>query len=465
MSLTCGTLRASKLSPQWSPRRHKVDPSLRGEHITCRTRHSSTPCCELKREVTVIGGGAAGLTAAYFAAKNGAQVTVLERCQEPGRKILISGGTRCNVLPFAVEPEEDYVTESSFSALRSIFSTWSLPECKLWLEDEIGIALAAEEASQKWFPLSNSAREVRDKLVDACMRTGVQVRVGASVEALERGDFSGTHNLRLADGTTVASSRVVVATGGLSFPKMGTDGTGHRIMKAAGHVLAQPYPALTPLTGSHPASRQLAGISLPGAELRVSSASSAARGTKKRGKAVKPRRRAFLFTHKGFSGPAVLDLSHLLSRPLLRGLPLPEVQVNWTGEGEEEWSRRLGAGGTASVSSVLRQAGIPSRLTEALTEAVQVPAGHTLSQLRKGERTALLAALTSFPLACSGHEGFGKAEVTGGGGPLGGGGLSQHGERPAARHPPLRGDSGRLWPRGRWEGEQRVKARKTRSMT
>ena len=117
-------------------------------------------------DLIIIGAGAAGLTAAYFASEFSDDVLLLERTNKAGKKILISGGTRCNVLPVKME-YDDYFTDSSKNLMKRVFKSWSLDRCKDWLQWEIGLNLNCEVESNKWFPTSNSAKEVRDKLLDA----------------------------------------------------------------------------------------------------------------------------------------------------------------------------------------------------------------------------------------------------------------------------------------------------------
>eukprot|EP01121_Diplochlamys_sp_Union-15-3_P001437 TRINITY_DN11244_c0_g1_i1.p1 TRINITY_DN11244_c0_g1~~TRINITY_DN11244_c0_g1_i1.p1 ORF type:complete len:139 (-),score=18.00 TRINITY_DN11244_c0_g1_i1:402-818(-) len=115
------------------------------------------------KTVNIIGSGAAGLTSAIFCAKSGARVNVLERTKESGKKILLSGGTRCNLLPVEVNLKEDFFS-SNEHIMQKIFKSWSLSRCYDWLSNDIGICLEKEIDSNKWFPRSNSAREVRDLL-------------------------------------------------------------------------------------------------------------------------------------------------------------------------------------------------------------------------------------------------------------------------------------------------------------
>ena len=389
-------------------------------------------------DVAVLGGGAAGLTAAYFAAKAGARVTVYERNKETGKKILMSGGARCNVLPVSARVE-DFVTESTPRLMKNVLASWNVERCRDWLEDDLGLELGIEHVSNKYFPLSNSSKEVRDKLLRACEDEGVRVRYGASVEALRRvgadadadGDEEGWA-LRLADAPEERAPVVVLAMGGLSFPAVGTDGTGYAIARRdLGHVLKEPYPALVPLTGEHPGGERLPGLSVD-VSLECARPLDSGEGKKKKKKKAKASREGFLFTHRGFSGPSVLDLSHNLVRPLARAkaggggqeadTPLdaaagtsPALVVNWSGENRERWQTRLTEPpGRALVATRVREE-LPARLAEALLSAAGVAAETKVADLKKADRAALLDVLTKYEIEVNGHQGYRKAEVTGGG--------------------------------------------------
>lgn len=226
------------------------------------------------------------------------------------------------------------------------------------------------------------------------------------------------------EGGELEASKLIICTGGMSFPAVGTDGTGHRILEGLGHELVPPYPALTPLVGAHPANHQLAGLSMYEVEMWAEPSTShgnppaalQAPVAKKQGR-LKSQRNALLFTHKGYSGPAVLDLSHVAIMALLRNEAPPKLRVNWTGHTPAAWEERLKAGGTAFVSTVLQRFGVRERLTAAIIEELQLQ-GRKMSQLSRSERTALVSMLTGYELKWSSHEGYKKAEVTGGGVPL-----------------------------------------------
>src|SRR5829696_7030793 len=132
------------------------------------------------RRVVVIGAGAAGSMAAIFAAKGGAQTTLLERTRDGGRKILISGGGRCNVLPMRVD-ESRFVTDSSPNLLRKMLRAWPLREQIAFFEHELGIPLVEEPETAKLFPVSNRARDVRDGLLALGKRRGVTLRTNTVV--------------------------------------------------------------------------------------------------------------------------------------------------------------------------------------------------------------------------------------------------------------------------------------------
>jgi predicted Rossmann fold flavoprotein len=354
-------------------------------------------------DVVVIGAGAAGLTAAIFAAREGARVLLVEGTADGGRKILISGGGRCNVLPSALL-EERYVTASSANVLRKMLRSWPLPEQRRFFEEELRIPLVLERETGKLFPASNRARDVRDALVAGARELGVGFRFGARAqEATPRGE---EWRVALADAEPLRARCVVLATGGLSVPKTGSDGAGLRIAGKLGHTIHPTYPALTPLTADPHPHGTLAGVSLT-----VRLAAPVARG-----ELVSTG--GFLFTHRGYSGPAVLDVSHLAVRSAVAGGERQPILVRWTGLDERQWDELLRDGGSRTISSMLRQR-LPDRLADRLLEEGGLAESRTLAQLRREERARLVELLARYPLPWTGDEGYRKAEVTGGGVALG----------------------------------------------
>ena len=342
--------------------------------------------------------------AAIFAARGGADVVLLERTVDGGRKILISGGGRCNILPARVD-ESRFVTDSSPNTLRKIVRTWPLAEQIDFFNRELGLALVEETESAKLFPASNRARDVRDGLIALAAREGAQFRGSASVTSLLPLAFD-RWRVTLEDHSTLDADEVIVASGGLSVPKTGSDGFGLQIARKLGHTIHKTYPALTPLTAEPSAYTELAGVSLP-VTLTAESAERSASATG-----------GFLFTHRGYSGPAVLDVSHVPVRSRAHNADLARLTVRWSASSAEDWLRALRRSGNRSAIGVLREA-IPDRLASVLLWAAGVDPTRTLAELRREERTSLIDILTNGALPWSGDEGYAKAEVTGGGVDLG----------------------------------------------
>jgi predicted Rossmann fold flavoprotein len=347
--------------------------------------------------VVVVGAGAAGLMAALTLARRGVDTVLIERTRDGGRKILISGGGRCNILPVVAQPER-YVTDSSPNTLRKILRSWPLGEQRDFFERELGMPLELEEETGKLFPSSHRARDVRDGLVDRVREAGARIWFDAQVAEIRPGD--GQWRVELVGAPAIEARAVVLATGGLSVPATGSDGTGLRIAEALGHRMHPTYPALTPLTAKPHPQADLAGISR--------TVTLSAPGTKPPFRTTD----GFLVTHEGWSGPSVLDASHLA----IRGRPdgsRQELLVSWTERGPEAWNERLQETG-GSVRSVLAEL-LPRRLADTLAEDSGVDPRTPLAQLRRDARRALLDALTAYPLPWTGNAGYKKAEVTGGG--------------------------------------------------
>jgi len=347
--------------------------------------------------VVVAGAGAAGLMAAIFARRGGSRVIVSESTTDGGRKILISGGGRCNILPADLRPER-FVTNSPAHLARKILRSWPLDEQRAFFERDVGIALILEAETAKWFPASHRARDVRDGLVALARREGVEFRFASPMVGLDRAERG--WRVRMARGD-IDTARVILSTGGLSVPATGSDGFGFRLATSLGHHVHDTYPALTPLVADPPIHMDLSGLSL---DVRIR-AKWQGRTTEARG--------GFLFTHRGYSGPAVLDVSHVAVRSRLAGGERAVLRVQWSDVDAAVWQRELSSAAGLVVSAVARH--LPQRLAERLAMESEIPPGRTVAQLRRAERIALIDRLTAYPLPWTGDEGYKKGEVTGGG--------------------------------------------------
>ncbi|MEX2584621.1 MAG: aminoacetone oxidase family FAD-binding enzyme [Gemmatimonadota bacterium] len=355
------------------------------------------------RKVIVIGAGAAGLMAAISAAERGAETKLLESTAGGGKKILISGGGRCNVLPSKLDHRQ-YVTASSPNSLKKMLLSWPLEEQRRYFEEVLAVPLALEADSGKLFPASNRARDVREALLWRAAELGVQVIFGARVDDVVSAAPEGWRVIS-GSGEWVAPA-IVFATGGLSVPQTGSDGAGLRILADLGHPVHPTYPALTPLTAAPPVHAELAGVSLP-----------VALSAKTRG-GVFGTKGGFLFTHRGYSGPAVLDISHLAVLSVIEGRDRQRIEVCWGELSAARWEELFSEGGGATVVTLVRRH-LPTRLADRLVAEAGVDGRRVLAQLKRDERARLVQTLSSYPLPWTGDEGYRKAEVTGGGVALG----------------------------------------------
>ena len=354
-----------------------------------------------RKRVAVVGGGAAGVMAAIFAASAGADTTLIERTADGGRKILISGGGRCNILPARLD-ESRFITDSSPNTLRKMLRSWPLPDQRRFFEEDLAIPLVEEKETGKLFPVSNRARDVRDGLMSAAERRGVRLMMNTVVADLvseaERGWL-----VHRADDEPLRFDAVVVATGGLSVPATGSDGAGLSILRTLGHTIHRTYAALTPVTAVPAPFADLAGVSLT---ITISAMSDARKASATGG---------FLFTHRGYSGPSVLDVSHVAVRSADdQAEPPARISVRWSRLGDAEWESELHASGNRTVAGAVR-AHMPDRLASALIARAAVEPFTSLAELKRADRLRLIEELVRGELPWTGHEGYKKAEVTGGG--------------------------------------------------
>ena len=352
----------------------------------------------MTRRVAVIGAGAAGTMAAIFAAQSGAETILLERTRDGGRKILISGGGRCNVLPSRVD-ESRFVTDSSPNTLRKLVRAWPLAEQIAFFEHDLGIPLVEETESLKLFPASHRARDVRDGLLAHAARHGAALHMNTVVTDVAP---SGPGwRVQRENAAPLEVDSVIVATGGLSVPNTGSDGAGLRMLERLGHAMHPTYAALTPLTAEPAPFGVLSGVSLP---VTITARTAARTATATGG---------FLFTHHGYSGPSVLDVSHVAVRSR-GGADAARVTVRWTALSDSEVESLMRAAGTRTVLGAVRGM-VPDRLAALLLALANVEPTRSLADLPRDERRRLLEVLLRGELPWTSDEGYRKAEVTGGG--------------------------------------------------
>jgi len=335
-------------------------------------------------DVIILGAGAAGLFCAGEAGQRGQRVALLDHADVPGKKILISGGGRCNFTNIHTAPDR-YLSENPHFA-RSALSRYTAGDF-IALVERHGIAWHEKTLGQLF--CDGSAREIVAMLIEECRAGRVDLHCGQPIGAVEHADGL----FRVAFGAvTLVAPALVIACGGPSIPKMGASGFAYDLARQFGLKVVQPRPALVPLTlsGEDALFRELSGVS---AEVEA--------------RAGKVRfREAALFTHRGLSGPAILQVSSYWRPGTSVAINfLPDQEPGWLTAAKRERPR-------VHLPRVLG-ALLPGRLATRLGEQLALSAelGNTSDRaLREAE-----ARLGDWQFTPNGSEGFAKAEVTAGG--------------------------------------------------
>lgn len=356
-------------------------------------------------DVVIIGAGAAGLMAAIFAGRTNParHIVLLDGAKSLGAKILVAGGGRCNVTHYQVD--EDQYAGSSRKAIRKVLKRFDVPETIHFFR-ELGVELKREETG-KLFPTTDRARTVLDALLDEVRRVGVDLRFPRRVESIER-RMDGSFIVR-GDWGAITCRAVVLATGGKSLPKSGSDGHGHALATSLGHTITpRVFPSLVPLIVRDECFvRALSGIAVP-ATLEVRSGS---------GKRLASFTNSTLCTHFGLSGPGPLDISRYLTDARLDD-PGATLVVNWLpGESFASIDAWLLDLGKRRVGRALAER-LPERFAFALCAEAGVDTQTTGHALTRDHRRALAHAICEMTIPVVGDRGYTYAEVTAGGVPL-----------------------------------------------
>jgi predicted Rossmann fold flavoprotein len=380
-------------------------------------------------DVAILGAGAAGLFAAISAAERGKSVVLVEKNRRPGVKILMSGGTRCNItnarglrnpriVSGPIDPEYDPREARGVRSIQQAFGpaqgpflgpalkAFSVEDTVSFFESE-GVATKVE-GNGKVFPVSDRAVDVLSGILRRLGRSGAVLLPNSP--ALDILHTEAGFSIRLPD-RSVEARRVIVTVGGQSYPGCGTSGDGYAMARAFGHSVIEPRPALVPLKVVSDWISGLQGLTLPDIHASVRAEA---------GPALQERREAVLFAHFGLTGPAILDVSRSVARhsgpePLSPQLDLlPDMS-------QERLDTLLASecrSGRSLVVNLLPSA-VPRRLTETLLDLAGVPRDRIGPELSKLERRALVSRMKALGLPVAGTLGFGKAEVTSGGVSLG----------------------------------------------
>lgn len=357
----------------------------------------------------IIGAGASGL----FAAGRLPNALVLERSAAPGRKILVTGGGRCNLthegspdtIAAAFGPCERFVRPALFAFP---------PEDQKAYFESLGVPLVTEPGGFV-FPASSRAEDVRSALLRAARRAGSQIECNVrAVRLLLSPDGDAVRGVELADGCVLESDRVLLAAGGSARPSLGTDGSAAALARDAGLRVEPPLPALAALRTQTPWSRPLAGLSLPDAELRIRKRTPGlpARGAASRG--------ALLITASGFSGPAALNLSGDIAAALATGTAPDFLSVSWRADrtSPEAWLSLFLSWRTSHGKMLVRNllaAELPRSLAATLASLASVPENAIAAQFPQDAARKLASLCAACPLPSVSTEGFSACMATRGG--------------------------------------------------
>ncbi len=379
---------------------------------------------QVEWDLIVVGAGAAGMMAAFRSASLGRRTLLLEKNTKAGVKILMSGGTRCNVTHDTDIRGilEAFGEQGRF--LRPALHALSPADVVAFFESS-GVATKVEDTG-KVFPASDRALDVQRALLRRMESVGVALRLGQAVCDVRRGEQYWEVD---TPGQTWRGSRLLVTTGGCSYPGCGTTGDAYPWMERLGHNIVTPRPALVPLTSPASWVQDLSGLTLEDALVRVVPRETVAQVSRigdlnqrlalVRKQQRAERRSSLLLTHFGLSGPAAMDVS----RRVTDCGRADEVQLvcdllpEWTVERlQSELSQQVERQGQRSIGRWLSEAlPVPQRLVGSLLQQISVDPQQRIAELSKASRLELLAHLKSLVVPVSGSRGFTKAEVTAGG--------------------------------------------------
>jgi len=353
-------------------------------------------------DVVVIGAGAAGLLGAGRAAELGKRTLLLEKNRKPGVKILMSGGTRCNITHATDNRGIVDAFGPSGRFLHSALAALGVQETIELFKVE-GVATKVEETG-KVFPVSNKAADVLNALLRRLQRAGVTLALDEPVRDLRYSDAGFT---LVTPCRSITAARVILTSGGRSYPGSGTTGDGYGFAAAFGHTIQAQRPALVPVRVRSPWVAELRGVTLSDVAVRVLDGE----------RTLASRRGSFLFAHFGLSGPVVLDVSRAISghpRPENLALAIDLLPAVSETDLDAYLRTQALASGKKQLASVLANY-LPRRLCDALVAQAGLPVERTAAALRKVDRTSLVRWVKQLRLPVEGTLGFEKAEVTAGG--------------------------------------------------
>jgi len=359
-----------------------------------------------KRRIIVVGGGAAGMLAALFAARQGAETVILERNEKLGKKVFITGKGRCNVTNAA---DEEEFMRRIFRNPRFMYTSFATLNNTGIMEllESLGVPLKVERG-ERVFPVSDHSNDIIQALRRELERLGVDIRLNCRISGLIESEKC-CKGVLLEDGRELKADAVILATGGASYPATGSTGDGYHFAESVGHSIKTPLPSLVPVETKESWPATLMGLTLKNVRL-----SAWTKGGKKE-KCIYSEMGEMLFTHFGISGPLVLTLSGLLPEDLntvrLEIDLKPALDDQTLDARLVRDFRELSRKQIAAAMDGL----VPHNLGMQLLVLAGIPAGTPIHSVTAEQRRELLRILKHVPLTPKKLRGFEEAIVTRGG--------------------------------------------------
>ena len=357
------------------------------------------------KKIVVIGGGAAGMMAAIWSAKGGAEVTLLEKNEKLGKKLFITGKGRCN-LTNACDVEElfqNVVTNPKF--MYSAFYSFDNRQVMDFFEG-LGMSVKVERGNRV-FPVSDYSSDVIKALEQECKRLGVEICLHKRVKKLFFAEDTGhVRGVLFDDGNRIFADAVIVATGGISYPRTGSTGDGYAFARECGHEIKQCFPSLVPFEIKETWCQEIMGLALKNVAVTVTAG----------GRKVYEDFGEMLFTHFGVSGPLIISASayvhKYLDQPLTLYIDLkPALSVEQL---DERILRDFGNNQNKQFKHAL-DALLPKRLIPIIIEQSRISPEKRVNEITREERLRLTGLLKKLPLTITGIRDYDEAIITKGG--------------------------------------------------
>ena len=359
-------------------------------------------------KVLIIGGGAAGMMAAAFAAKNGNRVEVFEKNEKLGKKLFITGKGRCNITNAADLEDFFPAVTSNPKFLYSAFYSFTNEQVISFFE-ELGVKTKVERGGRV-FPVSDHSSDVIQALKSEMERLGVKINLNAEVKELiteKNSTIETVNGIRLVSGKKISGDAVIVATGGISYPSTGSTGDGYRFARRCGHKVSELSPSLVPMEVKEWYAGELMGLSLRNIEIRITD------GKKK----LYQEFGEMLFTHYGVTGPVILSASSIVGKKLKDTELTLHIDLK-PALTEEQLDKRVLREFETNHNRQFKNAVdslFPSKLRPVIVELSGIPEEKKVHEITKEERLRFVRLIKDFTMTLTGLRGYNEAIITKGG--------------------------------------------------